>query len=207
MNPTRRFTGLLAAAFAAGLLVTSAHAAPADSSSKSRKPASIEFDMVHSAGVATCLPNAGGHVRISSDGIVQTMHIDVHGLPANTIFTVFILQAPTAPFGMSWYAGDVQTDKDGNGEQKLVGIFSDETFIHAPGAVPAPVVHPSDANTNPTTAPVHMYHVGMWFDDQKDAVANKCPTPTTPFNGDHTAGVQVLNTSNFPDIGPLHQLQ
>jgi hypothetical protein len=29
----------------------------------------------------------------------------------------------------------------------------------------------------------------------------------TPFNGDHTAGVQVLNTSNFPDLaGPLRQL-
>jgi hypothetical protein len=38
-------------------------------------------------------------------------------------------------------------------------------------------------------------------------VAAGCPGATTPFNGDHTAGVQVLNTSNFPDDqGPLRQL-
>lgn len=30
----------------------------------------------------------------------------------------------------------------------------------------------------------------------------------TPFNGDHTAGVQLLNTSNFNnDQGPLRQIQ
>jgi hypothetical protein len=30
----------------------------------------------------------------------------------------------------------------------------------------------------------------------------------TPFKGEHNAGVQVLNTSNFPkEEGPLSQLQ
>jgi hypothetical protein len=30
----------------------------------------------------------------------------------------------------------------------------------------------------------------------------------TPFDGDHQAGIQVLNTSNFPDgHGPLLKLQ
>jgi len=29
----------------------------------------------------------------------------------------------------------------------------------------------------------------------------------TPFNGEHNAGIQVLNTSNFPDdFGPLRQV-
>ena len=34
------------------------------------------------------------------------------------------------------------------------------------------------------------------------------PTAETPFNGEHNAGIQVLNTSNFPDTqGPLSQLK
>src|SRR5439155_15707382 len=132
----------------------------------------IEFDMVHSGAVATCLPNASGHVRITSNDIVQTMHMAVHGLAPNTIYTIFIIQAPLAPFGMAWYAGDVETDINGDGEQRLVGIFSDETFIHALGSIPAPVEHSVDASSNPATAPVHMYHVGVWFDDHNDASAH-----------------------------------
>jgi hypothetical protein len=59
----------------------------------------------------------------------------------------------------------------------------------------------------PATAPVHTYHLGLWFNSPADAVAAGCPGATTPFNGDHTAGVQVLNTSNFPnDQGPLRSL-
>jgi hypothetical protein len=77
----------------------------------------------------------------------------------------------------------------------------------APGSQPAPVVHAADASSNPTTAPVHTYHLGLWFNNPADAVRAGCPGTVTPFNGDHTAGVQVLNTSNFPDLaGPLRQL-
>jgi hypothetical protein len=33
------------------------------------------------------------------------------------------------------------------------------------------------------------------------------PEHETPFNGEHTAGIQVLNTANFPaDHGPLRQI-
>jgi hypothetical protein len=35
-----------------------------------------------------------------------------------------------------------------------------------------------------------------------------CSDTVTPFNGEHNAGVQVLNTSNFePEDGPLGRLQ
>jgi len=34
-----------------------------------------------------------------------------------------------------------------------------------------------------------------------------CPATVTPFNGQHNAGIQVLNTSNFADDhGPLRDL-
>jgi hypothetical protein len=39
------------------------------------------------------------------------------------------------------------------------------------------------------------------------AAAAGCPSTVTPFNGDHTAGIQVLSTRNFDDDqGPLRQL-
>ncbi len=76
----------------------------------------------------------------------------------------------------------------------------------APGVGSAPAVHAADATVNPQTAPVHTFHVGMWFDSTADAVEAGCAANQTPFNGDHTAGIQVLNTTNFPDgDGPIGQ--
>jgi hypothetical protein len=56
------------------------------------------------------------------------------------------------------------------------------------------------------TFPVHTYHLGLWFNSPLELDAQKAglPSTVTPFNGEHNAGVQVLNTSNFPDLeGPL----
>ena len=64
-----------------------------------------------------------------------------------------------------------------------------------------------DVGQNPATFPVQ-YHLGLWFNDPKDAVKAGCPGTVTPFNGEHNAGIQVLNTSNFPDLqGPLFHLK
>ncbi|MBZ5639515.1 MAG: hypothetical protein LAO51_12280 [Acidobacteriia bacterium] len=168
------------------------------------KHASFSFDLVTSAGAAVCLPDAQGEVRITSRGANQVMDVFVTGLPANTTFTVFVLQLPHSPFGLSRYEGDVETNRRGEGHASFVGIFSDETFIVAPGPGAAPVLHPGDANVNPATAPVHTLHLGMWFDSTADAAAAGCAANRTPFNGDHTAGIQVLNTTNFPDEdGPI----
>lgn len=170
------------------------------------RAASFSFDLVPSAGAAACLPDARGEVRITSRGENQEMEVFVAGLPANATFTVFVLQLPHAPFGLSWYQGTIETNRRGDGHASFAGIFSDEAFIVAPGAGAAPVVHPADANVNPPTAPVHTFHLGMWFDTTADAVAAGCAANRTPFNGDHTAGIQVLNTTNFPDDdGPIGQ--
>jgi hypothetical protein len=165
----------------------------------------IAFDMIPST--PTCLPNARGHVVVEAKHGVDKMKVKVEGLPADTEFDLFVIQVPHGPFGMSWYQADISTNHDGKGEQQAVGIFDDEVFVVAPGSQPAPLVHPADASTNPPTAPIHTYHLGLWFDSPADAVAAGCSGATTPFNGDHTAGVQVLNTHNFPDLaGPLSQL-
>jgi len=171
-------------------------------------PDSLSFDMVVSAGAKSCLPDASGHVTVKNVGANQRMQVVVNGLPPNTGFTLFVLQVPTAPFAMSWYQGDIDTDESGGGSQQFFGIFSSETFIFALASRAAPQTDPGiDAMTNPVTAPVHMYHLGLWFSDAADAVAAGCPGTVTPFDGDHKAGIQVLNTSNFPDLaGPLSGL-
>ncbi len=46
----------------------------------------------------------------------------------------------------------------------------------------------------------------MWFDSTVAAVAAGCSGRQTPFNGDQTAGPEVLNTTNFQDEdGPIGQ--
>jgi hypothetical protein len=121
----------------------------------------------------------------------------------------FVIQAPNAPFGLAWYQGDIETN-DSTGRQVFIGRFNEETFIVAPGVVPAPLVHNKDfpdVNTNPVTGPVHTFHLGLWFNSPQDAIKAGCPGTVTPFNGEHNAGVQVLNTSNFPDNGPLFNVK
>lgn len=95
--------------------------------------------------------------------------------------------------------------------QHFSGRFNIETFIVAPGAATAPLVFNHapflDAAQNPASGPVHTYHLGLWFNSPTDAQNVGCPNTVTPFNGEHNAGIQVLNTSNFPNkSGPLRNL-
>jgi hypothetical protein len=176
-------------------------------------PSTIRFSMVRSAAAeaAGCLANARARVRIESIGPVENMRVRVRGLPPLTEFEFFVIQVPNAPFGLAWYQGEIVTNDEGRGAGRFVGRFNNETFIVAPGVAPAPVVHDQppfpDASQNPATAPVHTFHLGLWFDDPADAAAAGCPSGVTPFNGSHNAGLQILSTRNFADDqGPLRQL-
>lgn len=120
-------------------------------------------------------------------------------------------QLPNAPFGMAWYQGDMESNANGRAVGDFIGRFNRETFIVATGSGAAPVVHHNapfpDAATNPVTAPIHTFHVGLWFGTPEVAVAAGCPNTVTPFNGDHTAGIQVLSTRSFGNAtGPLRSL-
>jgi hypothetical protein len=53
----------------------------------------------------------------------------------------------------------------------------------------------------PKIGPIHTYHLGLWFNSAEDAKKAGGPGTVTPFNGEHNAGVQMLNTSNFQDLG------
>jgi len=106
------------------------------------------------------------------------------------------------------------TNDDGHGHVRVIGKFSNHTFAVAPGLGAAPKTfasHPIDdegnsiagAGTNAQFGPVQT-HLGVWIDSPVDAENAGCADAVTPFNGTHAAGIQVLNTSNFPnDMGPL----
>ena len=171
----------------------------------------LTFNMVVSAGAKTCLPNATAKVTIIPGGSVDIMEVQVQGLPPKTEFDFFVLQVPKAPFGVAWYQGDIQTDSHGRGSQRFIGRFNIETFAVATGSAPAPSVFNSgvlpDATLNPSFNPIQMYHLGMWFGSPDAARAAGCPATVTPFNGEHNAGIQVMNTSNFADDqGPLRKV-
>ena len=171
---------------------------------------SVTFKMVVSNGAKTCLPKASATVTIKPNGPVEIMEVSVEGLPPNAEFDFFVLQVPKAPFGVSWYQGDIETDKNGRGHERFIGRFSVETFAVAVGSAPAPSVFNGpfpDATLNPPFNPIQMYHLGLWFGSPKTAQEAGCPATLTPFNGEHNAGIQVLNTSNFADDhGPLRDV-
>jgi hypothetical protein len=197
------------AALAATLLASMAFCVP----SFAQRPAAIPqltnftFTMVPTLGSESCVP-AKGRVTITHTPVLEeNMHVEVSGLPANTDFDLFVIQQPTPDFGDAWYMGDMLTDATGTAVADFIGRFQIGTFIVAPGSEPAPVVLPGDASSNPASAPVQLYHLGLWFDSPADANKAGCGSKVTPFNSTHNAGVQILNTSNFPNLaGPLSQV-
>jgi hypothetical protein len=163
------------------------------------------FKMVRSqtAVANDCLEGARAHVDVRTTPTDnQIIDLTLNHAPKNTEFELFITQQPNSPFGVSWYQADFETNKEGHGEVRARGIFSEELFAFAPGSVKA------DAEKNPKYDPVHTFHLGLWFGDPKDAKDAGCPGTVTAFDGDHEAGIQALSTRNLPALkGPLRQIQ
>ncbi|MFN8591783.1 MAG: hypothetical protein U0031_10020 [Thermomicrobiales bacterium] len=212
---TRRRFGLGAGATAASLvgMALGAEAAKGKKKKKKKPPKPDAVGSLARSGAAVnanCIPDAKGTIKLFRLDGVEKMEVSVSGLPPRKNYDVFVIQDPDANFGLTWYQGDLKTDGSGNGTQTFIGRFSIETFIVAPGVEPAPVVHNDppfpDANDNPVTGPVHTFHVGLWFDSPEDAEAADCPNTETPFNGDHTAGVQALTSVAKNGLGPLAQI-
>jgi hypothetical protein len=210
-----RFARLKAAAFA-GLAVAALTSTPARAFDTDKDGDDFKFDLVRSAGLTNfpkVAPHAHGRVKIESVGAVEIMKVKVWGLPPNTNFDLFVIQVPNFPFGLSWYQGDINTNDDGVGYGEFIGRFNIETFIVAPGvaAAPSDPFHDPkripDATQNPATNPVQLYHLGLWFNNPEDVVKAGGPDIVTPFNGEHDAGVQVLNSGEFADTdGPLKRV-
>jgi hypothetical protein len=193
--------GLAAAALSIGL--TSAGASPA---APAKHDDSFSFKLVPSPGIKACLPHAGGNAKITTGKLNDTMTVSVHGMPPNSGFDLFVIQFPNKPFGLSWYQSDVQTGKNGVGSATVKGIFDSETFTVSPGGT---TTVPPSAVTIP---PQHQFHLGLWFNNPRTPFNLGCEVGATspivtPFNGEQHAGVQALNTANFPiNKGPLSKV-
>jgi len=193
----RRITRAAAVIGAAAALALSL--AAANHGGAARHPAygskGFTFKLVHTPGVP-CLSKANGSVTITKNSLNDVMKITVHNLPKKTGFDLFVIQTPNKPFGVAWYQTDVETDSHGNGTATVQGVFNKETFSLSAGGTT-------------TFAPTHQYHLGLWFNSPSVPFKLGCEAPATspvitPFNGEQHAGIQILNTSNFPDAaGPL----
>jgi hypothetical protein len=176
------------------------------------QPTTIKFPLTVSPGAKACLPKAYGQVFIHTYNQIENMEVVVHALPPNTDFVLFNIQVPNAPFGLGWYLGDILTDSNGLGVSNVAGRFNIGTFIVSPGIAVVPDVFQGgpfpEAKTGVKTAPINIYHIGVWFNDHNDAIKAGCPGTETPFTSNHDAGIQVLNTGTYPDAkGPLINLQ
>jgi len=200
-SPSRRLLALAPGKLATGAVLMAAVVAAmgvtaAAGSTTPGVASSFSFKLVPATGIAACLPKASGHVTITPGSLNDTMAVSVTGMPANAGFDLFVIQQPAAPFGVSWYQTDVQANSLGTGSATVRGVFNVETFSVAAGS-------------STKNAPTHQYHLGLWFNDPNVPFNLGCePTATspivTPFNGEQDAGIQVLNTSNFPvAAGPL----
>ena len=201
LTPAAAKAGAVAAGgvIAAAVGLTAAFA-PASAATSPAAAKSFSFQLKpSSAAITACLPNAGGHVTITPQGLNDKMVVSLHGMPANTGFDLFVIQQPTAPFGISWYQSDIQANAYGNGSATVKGIFDAETFSVSPGGTT-------------TFPPTHQYHLGVWFNDPSVPFNLGCEpgatTPiVTPFNGEQNAGIQVVNTAQFPvNAGPLSKV-
>lgn len=189
----------LAGAAALSIGLSSAGATPTRPATPA-KGDSFSFRLVPSPGVHACLPHAGGNVTITHTGINDTMRVSVHGMPPNEGFDLFVIQQPLKPFGVAWYQTDLQAGSSGTGSATVRGVFSHETFSVSLGGTT-------------TFAPTHQFHLGLWWANPATPFNIGCePGATapivTPFNGEQHAGIQALNTSQFPvNKGPLSHVK
>jgi hypothetical protein len=141
------------------------------------------FDLVPRSA---CLQGASGQVTVfhkeESLG-VDTLHLSVSGLPANTDFAVFLTSADAfaaVPFGTTEYIGDFTTNAAGKGSLKVDAIIG-EAFVSTLKGDP------------PTRGRDDLDHLVLWFADP-DQVPDCFGGATTVFDGDGLSGPAALSS-------------
>lgn len=179
----RRTTAVLLAAAAAaitGATISTAAAAGNDTASTAAATAKLQL-APSSPQLAACFPRAKANVevKLTTDAIGKdTFRITASGLRPKTDFTVFLLEKARAPFGAAEYIGDFTTDRRGRGGNQFQ-LIVEEAF----------------AFNNETGVRKELNSVGFWFADPKDDDGCLGPaSPVTPFDGDASAGVQMMNS-------------
>lgn len=136
---------------------------------------------------ATCLPDAVGSVKVlNREEIsgVDTLRLQVRGLPANTDFAVFLTAADAfavPPFGATSYIGDFKTNAAGVGSLRVDAII-DEAFVSVPVGAP------------PVRTRFDVDHLVFWFADPAQVPACFNFAGATPFDGDANAGPAAMSS-------------
>jgi hypothetical protein len=175
---TAVIAGTTASNAATGSLARSAHhsAQAADSVTLKFQPSSDQLK--------SCFPDAKAkvNVKLTTDAIgFDTFSINASGLKPNTAFTVFLIEKAASPFGHVEYIGDMFSDQYGNASNKFK-LIVEEAF----------------AFNNETQDRADLNSVGFWFADPKDD--DSClgaGSPVTGFDGDASAGVQMMNSGSY----------
>jgi hypothetical protein len=134
-----------------------------------------------SSQLAACFPLAKSTVTVdlTTDAVGKDkFHLVASGLKPNTDFTVFLIEKAGAPFGAVEYIGDFTTDSYGKAANTF-RLIVEEAF----------------AFNNETQVRKELNSVGFWFADPKDD--DGClgaASPVTQFDGDASAGVQMMNS-------------
>ena len=136
---------------------------------------------------AACLADATGSVTVEQkeDTLgVDTLHLNVAGLPARTDFAVFLTSADafaTPPFGSVEYIGDFTTNAAGIGSLKVDAIV-DEAFVSTIVGSPAVRLR------------ADLDHLVFWFADPAQVPACFNFVGSTPFDGDGNAGPAAMSS-------------
>lgn len=138
-----------------------------------------------SAQLAECMPDAALDVTVtlSTDNAgFDSFSIRAHNLPPDRDFAVFLLEQAGAPFGAAEYIGDFRTNANGDG-QNTFKLIVQEAF--------------ASTLVDGQRVRVDLNQIGVWFaDPADDDFCLGATSPTTPFDGDNEAGVQVFNSAN-----------
>ena len=178
------FAGTVAGASGSTAATTPASAARAAASASPTTP-SVHLNLSPSSPqLAACMPKAKVNitVELKTDRVgFDDFLVNASGLPANTAFTVFLLQQADAPFGAAEYIGDITSDSRGNARNTFKLIVQ-EAF--------------SSNLLNGQRIRTDLNQVGMWFADPAgdDFCLGAGKGPVTPFDGDNEAGVQAFNS-------------
>ena len=168
-----------AASPTAASVAASVAAAPA---SYNPPPAPVKLQLqTSSPQLAACFPHAKSTVTVdlTTDAVGKDkFHIVASGLKPDTDFSVFLIEKAGAPFGAVEYIGDFTTDSYGKAANTF-RLIVEEAF----------------AFNNETQIRKELNSVGFWFADPKDD--DGClgaASPVTQFDGDASAGVQMMNS-------------
>jgi hypothetical protein len=193
-NCVKRWQLAVALAVIGMMLIFTAQADNRKEQDEKGRRADIRFNLTPASNtIGNCLPDAKARVTVLPKEDVRgvdTLDLKAEGLPANTTFTVFLTELPTAPFGAAEYVGDFTTNAAGRGSLRVDTIV-EEAF--------------STTLVGSDRVRKELNHVVIWFADP--AADDICPGPlttgVTPFDGDGEAGTAALSSRSFLPGAPL----